>query len=152
MTKRKCGDCIHFKACAGWNYLLDKTVSADQCKEYRGKIAAKDDLCGGEGWLEDENGCATCPHCGEYAYDEGAHPLRWFPNFCPHCGADLRYNANRSELKEAQMNERRKHLFSELGEVFSSDDKGRFVLYVMKLWRYIADEHGETLEISMENE
>lgn len=50
---------------------------------------------------------------------------------------------------ETAMKDRRKELFSRLGDVLSGkEDRGKLILYVMELWKYIADVHGE--EISVE--
>lgn len=50
---------------------------------------------------------------------------------------------------ETLMKDRRKELFSRLGDVLNDkENRGKLILYVMELWKYIADVHGE--EISVE--
>lgn len=48
-------------------------------------------------------------------------------------------------VQDSEMLERRKTLFSKLGYVIDSDNKGIMILHIMSLWKYIADVHGEEI-------
>lgn len=51
---------------------------------------------------------------------------------------------------ETEMQERRKELFSRLGDVLNDkENRGMLILYVLELWKYIADEHDEDISIEL---
>ena len=53
-------------------------------------------------------------------------------------------------MTEQELKEHRKELFSRLAEVLDSDNRGDRTLYIIDLWRYIADVHGEQFSIEVE--
>ena len=53
-------------------------------------------------------------------------------------------------MTEQELKERRKELFSRLAEVLESDNNAVKLLYIMELWKYIADVHGEDISIEVE--
>ena len=53
---------------------------------------------------------------------------------------------------ETEMKERRKELFSRLGDVLNDkENRGKLILYVLELWKYIADIHGEEISVVVDN-
>ena len=54
---------------------------------------------------------------------------------------------------ENEMMKRRKELFNRLGDVLNDkENRGKLILYVIELWKYIADVHGEEISIEVDND
>lgn len=94
--QRRCGDCVHYEACATWNVGSLLNTDATHCVNYRADVRP---VVRGE-WTEisvddmGELGSVTSMRCDQCGLYHNEVYLYGTPtdnvNFCPHCGADCR--------------------------------------------------------------